>query len=366
MKRFWMAIFLALILMCRVAVAQEKRDVPPPPKPTDDVPSAAKSAATVPALTTREQKFSYALGMTMGNNFRKQSVDVNPNLVAQGLKDAMASGKTRLTEDEAKAVLAEVQSDVRKQEQENTQQAGATNEQEGEAFLAANREKEGVATLPSGLQYKILRYGTGPKPSAGDSVVCNYRGTFINGKEFDSSYKRGQPPTVPVSGVIKGWTEALQLMSVGSKWQLFVPASLAYGERGAGTEIGPNTTLLFEVELLSIAGQPATTQCDALDQTVQIDDASGLASTGEFGHCAGEADFWFTNTSSRAIDCAIIFHKSGRFDPASVLNFTLSPGEKSGGPGKISACGSDTGQMTYRCFSHAENTASSCTAHIQW
>jgi FKBP-type peptidyl-prolyl cis-trans isomerase len=362
MKRLWIVIFLALMLMFRVAVAQEKKDVPLPPKLTDDVSSAAKSAAGIPALTTREQKFSYALGMTMGHNLNKQSIDANPNLVAQGLKDAMAGGKTRLTEDEAKAVLAEVQNDVRKQQQENAQQA----EQEGEAFLAANTEKEGVATLPSGLQYKILRYGTGPKPSASDSVVCNYRGTFINGKEFDSSYKRGQPATFPVNAVIKGWTEALQLMSVGSKWQLFVPASLAYGERGAGTEIGPNTTLLFEVDLLSIAGQPATTQCDALDQAVQIDDASGLVSTGEPGHCAGEADFWFTNTSTQAIDCAIMFHKNGRFDPDSVMTFTLTPGERSGGRGRISTCGSDTGQMQYHCFPRAESAAASCTTKIRW
>ncbi|PYY03418.1 MAG: hypothetical protein DMG64_08020 [Acidobacteria bacterium] len=120
------------------------------------------------------------------------------------------------------------------------------------AFLAANKSKEGVVTLPSGLQYKVLKEGTGPKPSATDSVACNYRGTLINGTEFDSSYKRGQPATFAVNGVIKGWTEALQLMPVGSKWQLFIPADLAYGERGAGADIGPNSTLIFEVELLSI------------------------------------------------------------------------------------------------------------------
>ena len=359
MTRLWLAIFLALMLMSRVAVAQEKKDVPLPPEPTDGAALAAKSAEIAP-LTTREQKFSYAIGMTLGSNFKKQSVDVDPNLVAQGLKDAMAGGKMRLTEDEAKAVIAEEQNDFRKQQQESAQRA----EQEGEAFLAANKEKEGVATLPSGLQYKILKYGTGPKPSASDSVVCNYRGTLINGKEFDSSYKRGQPATFPVSGVIKGWTEALELMPVGSKWQLFVPASLAYGERGAGTDIGPNTALLFEVELLSIAGQPATTQCNATNQVAQIDEASGLASGP--GHCAGEADFWFTNTSSQAIDCAIIFHKNGRFDPASVVNFTLSPGEKSGGPGKISTCGADSGEMQYQCFSHAANASNSCMAGLMW
>jgi FKBP-type peptidyl-prolyl cis-trans isomerase FklB len=224
----------------------------PPVKKTG---TAAKSAAA-PALTTRKQKFSYALGMNIGSglgaNLKKQSVDVDATLVSQGLKDAMSGGKTRLTQAEAQTVLTEVQNEVKKQQQEKAQQAGAANKTEGEAFLAANKSKDGVVTLPSGLQYKILTAGTGPKPAASDSVKCNYRGTLINGTEFDSSYKRGQPATFGVGQVIKGWTEALLLMPVGSKWQLFVPASLAYGERGAGAEIGPNSTLIFEVELLSI------------------------------------------------------------------------------------------------------------------
>jgi FKBP-type peptidyl-prolyl cis-trans isomerase FklB len=143
-------------------------------------------------------------------------------------------------------------------QQEKMQAAGAANKKEGDAFLAANKGKDGVVVLPSGLQYKIITAGTGPKPAATDSVICNYRGTLIDGKEFDSSYKRGQPATFPVSGVIKGWTEALQLMPVGSKWQLFVPADLAYGDRGAGADIGPGATLIFEVELVSI--QPKTAE----------------------------------------------------------------------------------------------------------
>jgi FKBP-type peptidyl-prolyl cis-trans isomerase FklB len=217
--------------------------------------TAAKSAAAVP-LKTRKEKFSYALGMNIGTGYsqglKKQSVEVDWNLLAQGLKDAAAGSKTRLTQEEAQAVLNEVQTEVKKQQQEKTQQAAAANKTEGEAFLAANKSKDGVVTLPSGLQYKILTAGTGPKPTASDSVKCNYRGTLINGTEFDSSYKRGQPATFAVGQVIKAWTEALQLMPVGSKWQLFVPSSLAYGERGAGAEIGPNATLIFEVELLSI------------------------------------------------------------------------------------------------------------------
>jgi len=218
--------------------------------------TATKSAVAAPALTTRTQKFSYALGMNigtgLGTNLKKQSVEVDSNLVSQGLKDAMSGAKTRLTEEEAKAVLTEVQTEVNKQREEKAKQAAATNKTEGEAFLAANKGKEGVVTLPSGLEYKILTAGAGPKPTASDSVKCNYKGTLINGTEFDSSYKRGQPATFGVGQVIKGWTEALQLMPVGSKWQLFIPSSLAYGERGMGAEIGPNSTLIFEVELLSI------------------------------------------------------------------------------------------------------------------
>ena len=214
------------------------------------------TAAPVP-LKSRKEKFSYALGMNigtnLGNTLKKQSVEVDWNLVSQGLKDSTTSGaKTRLTEEEAKAVLTEVQNEARKRQTEEAQKAAVKNKTEGEAFLAANKDKEGVVTLPSGLQYKILTTGTGPKPTASDSVKCNYRGTLINGTEFDSSYKKGQPVTFGVGQVIKGWTEALQLMPVGSKWQLFIPSSLAYGERGAGAEIGPNSTLIFEVELISI------------------------------------------------------------------------------------------------------------------
>jgi FKBP-type peptidyl-prolyl cis-trans isomerase len=225
-----------------------------PKAPVKKTGTATKSTAA--PLATRKQKFSYALGMDIGSkvgaSLKQQSVDIDPALVSQGVKDAMAGSKTRLTTEEAQTVLKEVQAEVNKQRQEKTAAAAAKNKTEGDSFLAGNKSKEGVVTLPSGLQYKILTAGTGPKPAATDSVVCNYRGTLIDGKEFDSSYKRGQPATFGVSQVIKGWTEALQLMPVGSKWQLFVPSTLAYGERGAGAEIGPNATLIFEVELLSI------------------------------------------------------------------------------------------------------------------
>jgi FKBP-type peptidyl-prolyl cis-trans isomerase FklB len=223
--------------------------------PVKKAATPAKSA-TATALTTRTQKFSYALGMDIGSkvgpSLKKQSVEVDPNLVSQGLKDAMSGAKTRLTEQQAQAVLTEVQAEVTKQRQEKMQQAATANKSEGEAFLAANKAKEGVVTLPSGLQYKILKEGTGPKPAPSDTVVCNYRGTLINGTEFDSSSKHGEAAKFGVGQVIKGWTEALQLMPVGSKWQLFVPSSLAYGERGAGGDIGPDATLIFDVELVSI------------------------------------------------------------------------------------------------------------------
>jgi FKBP-type peptidyl-prolyl cis-trans isomerase len=162
-----------------------------------------------------------------------------------------------MSDDEVKAVLTALQTHMHEMQDQKAKQAGDTNKKEGESFLAANKSKEGVVTLPDGLQYKILSTGTGPKPTATDSVVCNYKGTLINGKEFDSSYKRGQPATFGVSQVIKGWTEALQLMPVGSKWQLFIPSELAYSQRGAGADIGPNATLVFEVELVSIQAKPA-------------------------------------------------------------------------------------------------------------
>lgn len=244
-------------LMLGVSYSQAQQT---PPAKAQPAPTAKAHKATAPAakaaaplaLTTTKDKFSYALGMNLGTSLHRQSVPVDPNILMRGLKDSLAGGKTQLTEDQAKAALTEVQNELRKKQQDQAQQAGLANKKEGDAFLAANKGKDGIVALPSGLQYKILTPGTGPKPTASDTVVCNYRGTLINGTEFDSSYKRGQPATFPVSGVIKGWTEALQLMPVGSKWQLFIPAELAYGERAPGPEIGPDSTLIFEVELLSI------------------------------------------------------------------------------------------------------------------
>jgi FKBP-type peptidyl-prolyl cis-trans isomerase FklB len=220
-----------------------------PETKTAQAPAAGQSSS---ALPTQKERESYALGMTIANGLKRQMVDVDPESLARGLKDELAGDKTLLTADEAKAALAELQAEVQRKEEAEKQELGEANMKEGAEFLAANKTKEGVVTLASGLQYKILTAGTGPKPTASDTVVCNYKGTLINGAEFDSSYKRGQPASFPVNGVIKGWTEALQLMPVGSKWELFIPPDLAYGSRGAGGVIGPNATLVFEVELLSI------------------------------------------------------------------------------------------------------------------
>jgi FKBP-type peptidyl-prolyl cis-trans isomerase len=224
---------------------------------TKSAPKTARSTAPL-TLKTDKDKNSYAIGMNIGKGLQRDSVDVDPAILLRGLKDAMSGGTTLLTEQEAQTLLMALQNEVRKKQMELRQQASVVNKKEGEAFLAENKTKEGVVTLPSGLQYKILKEGDGPRPSADDAVICNYRGTLLNGTEFDSSYKRGQPATFAVKQVIKGWTEALQLMPVGSKWLLFVPSDLAYGERGAGGVIGPNSTIVFEMELVSI--QPKETK----------------------------------------------------------------------------------------------------------
>jgi len=259
-KPFFAAVLLAAgTMLVANGNAQQTPAAKTPTAPSTEAKEPAKApakSAEASPFKNRKEKFSYALGMNIGNglgqNLKKQSVEFDPSLVANGLKDSLSGGKTLLTTEEAQAVLKEVQTEMQKEQQEKTKQAAEKNKSDGEAFLAANKDKEGVVTLPSGLQYKIETEGNGPKPTADDTVVCNYRGTLTDGKEFDSSYKRGQPASFPVKGVIKGWTEALQLMPVGSKWQLFIPPSLAYGEQGAGADIGPNSTLIFEVELISI------------------------------------------------------------------------------------------------------------------
>ncbi|MCX7848541.1 MAG: FKBP-type peptidyl-prolyl cis-trans isomerase [bacterium] len=198
------------------------------------------------------KKVSYAIGYKMGHNMKQQGMELVQEDYARGFADGQAGADAVLSEDEMDAQLSAFQADMMTKMQARRESARARNLSEGRAFLEANAKKEGWKTTKSGLQYKVITEGKGPKPSATDTVVVHYRGTLIDGKEFDSSYRRGQPATFPVNGVIKGWTEALQMMPVGSKWQLVLPPELAYGERGAGPDIGPNAVLCFEVELLDI------------------------------------------------------------------------------------------------------------------
>jgi FKBP-type peptidyl-prolyl cis-trans isomerase FklB len=209
-------------------------------------------AQEAPALKTEKDKLSYAMGMDLGAQLKSVGVDLDAALFAVGLKAALAGAKTALTPEEAMAVITELQKSLATKQAAAARMAGEKNRTEGEAFLAANKAKPGVVTLPSGLQYKILTTGTGKTPTATDTVVCQYRGSLIDGKEFDSSYKRGEPAAFPVGKVIKGFSEALQLMPVGSKWQVFIPSNLGYAERGSGADIGPNATLIFELELIAI------------------------------------------------------------------------------------------------------------------
>ena len=203
-------------------------------------------------LKDKKDKVSYAIGLDVGNAMKKQSIDINTDIFMMGLKDALAGGKKLMSDEEIRETMTAFSHEMAEKQKENMKKLAEKNKQEGDAFLAENKKKEGVKTLESGLQYKIITEGAGKTPKAGDTVTVNYRGTLIDGTEFDSSYKRGQPATFPVSGVIKGWTEALQLMKEGAKWQLFIPANLAYGDKGAGGTIGPNAVLIFEVELISV------------------------------------------------------------------------------------------------------------------
>jgi FKBP-type peptidyl-prolyl cis-trans isomerase len=203
-------------------------------------------------LSSQKDKVSYSIGVDLGKSFKHQGLDVDPDVLAKGMKDAAAGQKLLMTDDEMRSTMMSTQEEIMKKRETADASAGADNKKKGEEFLADNKKKEGVTTLPSGMQYKVLKAGDGKKPASTDTVECHYKGTLINGTEFDSSYKRGQPATFPVNGVIRGWQEALPLMAVGSKWQLFIPSDLAYGPRGAGGDIGPNETLIFEVELLGI------------------------------------------------------------------------------------------------------------------
>lgn len=204
-----------------------------------------KKKSSTTSMKSGIDSVSYSLGVSIGNNFKSNGLDsVDIDLLAQGMKDVMA-GKSTLSPEQADASIQGYMMEKEKRK-------GEDNLKKGEAFLAENKKKEGVKTTASGLQYMVIKEGTGAKPTLNDKVTTHYHGTLMDGTVFDSSVDRGQPASFPVSGVIPGWTEALQMMSVGSKYKLFVPANLAYGERGAGGKIGPNSVLIFDVELLSI------------------------------------------------------------------------------------------------------------------
>jgi FKBP-type peptidyl-prolyl cis-trans isomerase FklB len=209
-------------------------------------------AASPGPLKTEKDRLSYSIGLDIGKNFKGQGIQVDAQLLARGLRDALTGAKPLLTEEQAHETLAAFQMGMRAQQAKKMQAQGEANLKEGEAFLAKNKSQTGVMTTASGLQYKVLTEGNGKSPGKEDTVTAHYRGTLINGTEFDSSHKRGQPANFPVSGVIPGWTEALQMMKTGAKWMVWIPSSLAYGERGAGPVIGPNATLIFEIELLDV------------------------------------------------------------------------------------------------------------------
>lgn len=203
-------------------------------------------------LKTDKDKLSYALGMDIGGSLKSQSIDIDPDKFAKGVKDMVEGNKALLNNEEFQATMTKFQQKMVAKQADQVKVIAEKNKAEGEAFLAENRKKEGVLTTPSGLQYIVLNEGSGDSPKATDTVSVHYKGMLINGTEFDSSYSRNQPASFPVNGVIPGWTEALQLMKPGAKWKIFLPSDIAYGARGAGQQIGPNAALIFEVELLSI------------------------------------------------------------------------------------------------------------------
>ena len=259
MKRMGMAI-LALGLMAwgvRAQQAPAKAPTTPPAKAPATTPQAKPPAtSSTPAqgqgLKTAKEKNSYAIGMEMGKGLKSQGMDLDSPALMQGLKDALTDAKPQMSEDELRQVITALQTEMRQKQMQAQEAAAAENKTKGDAFLAANQKKEGVVLLPDGLQYKILTAGTGKKPVESDTVLCNYKGTFIDGQEFDSSAQAGKPVPFEVKNVIPGFKEVLQLMPVGSKWQVFIPSNLAYGERGAGGVIGQNSTLVFEIEVVSI------------------------------------------------------------------------------------------------------------------
>ena len=230
---------------------------------------ATAQAADQTELKDQRQKSSYAIGAQVGSNWKRQDIDLDLDVMMRGLKDALAGNKLLLSDQESREVLQAFSKEVRAKYEEKRKQLGEKNLKDGEAFLAANKAKPGIVTLPSGLQYKVIKEGTGEIPKANDRAKVHYRGTLIDGTEFDSS-PTNQPAIFTVKGVIKGWTEALQLMKVGSKWQLFIPPNLAYGAAGSGAKIAPNSVLIFDVELAGVEPNPVAIQAESSPVTSDI------------------------------------------------------------------------------------------------
>ena len=263
MKKIYCIVLMGLVV---AGAFQSLAQAPPPAMPKPQVPAVTKTVSKpavakpqvaklvggVTLLTTPKEKVSYSLGLDLGQNFKNQGFDIDVKLMARGIEDAWQGSKPLLSEKEIAETMEAFRQQYVSKQQARLQILAEKNEKDGEQFLTENKARPGIVTLPSGLQYKEIVAGTGATPKLSDTVTAHYRGTLIDGSEFDSSYKRGEPVTMEVSKVIPGWTEALQLMKVGAKWQLFVPAILAYGRRSPGPEIPPNSTLIFEIELLSI------------------------------------------------------------------------------------------------------------------
>jgi FKBP-type peptidyl-prolyl cis-trans isomerase FklB len=246
----------ALLIGCVLLPVANAKD-----SPSSKSPKTAEQSNPATENKTDKNKVSYGIGVDMGRNFKRLDLDIDIDMLTKGLKDAYAGKKLSIPDNELRNIMSAYQSELKVKQAAAIKNIGEANQKAGAAFLAENTKKDGVVTLPSGLQYKILKQGDGNKPSETDIVECNYRGTLIDGTEFDSSNRIGKPVQFKVSGVMAGWQEALKLMPVGSKWQLFIPPQLAYAQTGAGRDIGPNATLIFEVELLGIqAGKdnPAT------------------------------------------------------------------------------------------------------------
>ncbi len=244
-------LLVAFLLGATLANGQQpdaKADAKAAPKAA---PNATPKAATGP-LKTQKDKVSYSIGLDIGRNLKRQGVDVDPQVLLRGLRDAVGGGKTLLTEEEVREVMTQWQAEMRAAHGKQQEAVATKNAKDGAEFLAQNKSKDGVKTTASGLEYKVVKEGAGATPTPEDTVTAHYRGTLLDGSEFDSSYKRGEPASFPVTGVIPGWTEMLQLMKVGTKVIVWIPSSLAYGERGAGNTIGPNATLTFEIELLEV------------------------------------------------------------------------------------------------------------------